>query len=250
MPTTTDTLRDAFVAARRAHSLVEMAGQPVPAGFDEALGVQAAVARELRQQQAGWKVMIAPDGTALAGLMAGPYLAPGDAYVGAADSPLLVEIELCLRLSGDLPYRPDQPWTRAQLLDRCDSVFLGIEIVESRLANWTGVPLPLWVADAVGHGGYVIGPDLDASILDDYAGHGCFVSLDGETLYEKPAVHNNGDPLVPVLAWANRRREAFFDLRAGQIVTTGSLCGGVLAPGKGEIITKLGSLAQVQLTLR
>ena len=52
------------------------------------------------------------------------------------------------------------------------------------------------------------------------------------------------------VAWANRKSDDLGSLTAGQIVTTGSLCGGVLSPGKGEVVTRLSPLATVTLTLR
>jgi 2-keto-4-pentenoate hydratase len=250
MPTTTETLRDALVTARRDKALIEMTEQPVPASFLEGLAVQAEIAKRLGQAQAGWKVAIAEGGLPVAGLMPGPYLAPGDVYEGAIGAELRVEIEIALRLSKDVPMRPGQPYSRAELLGCCDKAYLGIEIVESRLANWQGVPFALWLADALGHGGYYLGPELDMKVLDDLTGLGCFISLNGVTIYDQPAVHGNGDPMTPFLAWANRKDELMGGLRAGQIVTTGSLCGGVLSPGKGEIVTKLSPLGTVSLTLR
>ena len=250
MPTTTETLRDALVAARRDKALIEMTEQPVPASFLEGLGVQAEIAERLGHDKAGWKVAIAEDGLPVAGLMPGPWLAPGEVYDGAIGAELRVEIEIALRLSKDVPMRPNQPYSRAELLGHCDKAYLGIEIVESRLANWQGVPFALWLADALGHGGYYLGPELDMKVLDDLTGLGCFISLNGVTIYDQPAVHGNGDPMTPFLAWANRKNELMGGLRAGQIVTTGSLCGGVLSPGKGEIVTKLSPLGSVSLTLR
>jgi 2-keto-4-pentenoate hydratase len=250
MPTPNETVRDALVAARRDKSLIEMTSLPVPASFSDGMALQAEIAKRAGHAQAGWKVAIAADGAPVAGLMPGPYLKPGDVYDGAIGAELRVEIELGLRLARDVPFRPSQPYSRAELLGCCDKVFLGIEIVESRLANWTGVPFALWLADAMGHGGYFIGPDLDMKVLDDQSGLGCFISLNGVTIYDKPAVHGNGDPMTPFLAWANRKENVMTGLRAGQIVTTGSLCGGVLSPGKGEIVTKLSPLATVSLTLR
>lgn len=250
MPTTNETLRDALVAARRDKALIEMTEQPVPASFLEGLAVQAEIAKRLDHAQAGWKVAIAEGGLPVAGLMPGPYLAPGDVYDGAIGAELRVEIEIALRLAKDVPMRPGQPYSRAELLGYCDKAYLGIEIVESRLANWQGVPFALWLADALGHGGYFIGPELDIKVLDDLTGLGCFISLNGVTIYDQPAVHGNGDPMTPFLAWANRKDELMGGLRAGQIVTTGSLCGGVLSPGKGEIVTKLSPLGTVSLTLR
>lgn len=250
MPTTHETLRAVLVASRRDRSLIEMAAQPVPASFLDGLAIQADIAKTLGHAEAGWKVAIAEDGTPVAGLMPGPWLAPGDVYDGAIGAELRVEIEIALRLAKDVPMRPNQPYSRAELLAHCDKAYLGIEIVESRLANWQGVPFALWLADALGHGGYYLGQELDMKVLDEVAGLTCFISLNGVTIYDQPAVHANGDPVAPFLAWANRKDELMGGLRAGQIVTTGSLCGGVLSPGKGEIVTKLASLGGVSLTLR
>ncbi|CAH1650527.1 2-keto-4-pentenoate hydratase [Hyphomicrobiales bacterium] len=251
MPTTVETVRDALVRARRDRSLIETASLPVPETLADGLAAQAAIGQALGLPEAGWKVGIAEDGTPIAGLMPGPYPAPGGVYEAVAGAELRVEIELALRLSRDVPFRPDRPYSREELLACCDKAYLGIEIVESRLANWFGkVAFPLWLADAMGHGGYILGPEVAIATLDDLAGLSCFISLNGVTIYDQPAVHGNGDPMVPFLAWANRKHDNLGSLRAGQIVTTGSLCGGVLAPGKGEVVTKLAPLATVNLTLR
>ncbi|UZF93062.1 hypothetical protein [Bosea sp. NBC_00550] len=251
MPTTVETVRDALVQARRDRSLIETASLPVPESIADGLATQATVGRALDLPEAGWKVGIAEDGTPIAGLMPGPYLASGDVYEGAIGAELRIEIELALRLSRDVPFRPAQPYSRAELLACCDKAYLGIEIVESRLANWHGkVAFPLWLADALGHGGYILGSEIDIKTLDDLSGLGCFISLNGVTIYDQPAVHGNGDPMVPFLAWANRKHDNLGSLSAGQIITTGSLCGGVLSPGKGEVVTKLSPLATIALTLR
>lgn len=251
MPTTVETVRDALVQARRDRSLIETASLPVPESIADGLATQAAVGRALDLPEAGWKVGIAEDGTPIAGLMPGPYIASGDVYEGAIGAELRIEIELALRLSRDVSFRPAQPYSRAELLACCDKAYLGIEIVESRLANWHGkVAFPLWLADALGHGGYILGSEIDIKTLDDLSGLGCFISLNGVTIYDQPAVHGNGDPMVPFLAWANRKHDNLGSLSAGQIITTGSLCGGVLSPGKGEVVTKLSPLATVALTLR
>lgn len=251
MPTPNDKLVDALVGAYRDKSLLDIAGLPVPASYSEGMALQAEVAKRAGLGLAGWKVSLAPDGTPNAGLMAGPFLKPGDTYEGAVGAELRVEIELALRLARDVPFRPDQPYTREELLGYCDKAYLGIEIVESRLADWFGkVPLELWLVDVLGHGGYYIGPELDMKVLDDLTGLGCFISLNGVTIYDRPAEHGNGDPMVPFLAWANRKEDVMTGLTVGQIVTTGSLCGGVLSPGKGAVETRLSPLGSVSLTLR
>lgn len=251
MPTTAETIREALVAARAGRGLVDPASLPVPASLSEGLAIQREVSRAAGLQDLGWKVAIAEDGTPIAGLMPGPWLAARDTYEGAPGAELRVEIELCLRLSRDVPLRPGQPYSRSELLACCDQAFLGIEIVESRLSDWFGkVPMPLWLTDAMGHGGYLIGQELEMAVLDQIAGLHCFIALNGATIYDQPAFHANGDPMAPFLAWANRQDEGLGPLKAGQFVTTGSLCGGVLSPGKGEVLCRLSPLGELSFTLR
>lgn len=251
MPTTAETIRDALVTARRERTLLEIAELPVPASLSDGLAIQRDVSRRMGFADLGWKVAIAEDGTAIGGLMPGPWLSAGETYEGATGAELRVEIEIALRLVRDVPLRPQQPYSRAELLDHCDKAYLGIEIVESRLANWSGnVAMPLWLTDAMGHGGYFVGQELPKTVLDDLSGLDCFISLNGVTIYDRPAVHGNGDPMAPFLAWANRKEEGLGPLKAGQLVTTGSLCGGVLSPGKGEVVTRLAPLADLSFTLR
>ncbi len=251
MATTTElTLRDAFVQARRGRSLVDIETLPVPADLDEALAVQADVSSVMGYAHLGWKASIAENGRGLVGLMAGPYLKAGDTYRSVPGAELRVEIELAIRLGRDMPRRPGRPYSRAELIAHCHSAFVGIEIVESRIADWTHVPFPLWLADAMGHGGYIIGQDVPFEIFDDIGDLTCTVELDGDLLHDKPAHHANGDPLAPVLAWANRETESpLGGLVAGQIITTGSLCGGVLAPSFGPVIARLDPVAAISFAL-
>lgn len=251
MATTTETtLRDSFVKARRERSLVDIETLPVPANLEEALSVQADVSAALGYSHLGWKVSIGEGGRGLIGLMPGPFLKPGDTYRSVPGAELRVEIEIGIRLGRDMPRRPGKPYSREELLAYCHSAFVGIEIVESRIADWTHVPFPLWVADAMGHGGYIIGQDVPLEVFDSIGELTCTIELDGDVIYDKPAVHGNGDALAPVLAWANREQEsALGGLVAGQIITTGSLCGGVLAPTLGPVIARLDPLAAISFAL-
>jgi len=250
MATTTGNLADALIGARRGHSLLDIEALPVPADIDAGFAVQAEVSRALGYADAGWKVSIAEGGRPVAGLMPGPYLKSGDTHRSAHGAELRVEIELAVRLGRDMPLRPGRPYTREELIEHCDAALVGIEVVESRIADWTHVAFPLWLADAMGHGGYLIGPEVPFTIFDDIPALTCTVELDGDVLYERQAAHANGDPLVTALAWANRVVEGpLGELKAGQIITTGSLCGGVLAPTLGPVIARLDPITAISFAL-
>lgn len=251
MPTASETVRDALVSAYRDRALVKGAGLPALSGVAEGLAVQAQISQALGFEPKGWKVGIAEDGTPVAAPMPGPWLEAEDEYEGAPGADIRIEVELGLRLSRDLPVRPGKPYSRAEVLDHCDRVFLGIEIVESRFSDWRGeIDYPVRLADSLAHGGYLVGSDVSPRTLDYLSDLSCFIALEGTTLYDEPAVHANGDPVAPFIAWANRGEDVLGPLRAGQLVTTGSLCGGVLAPGKGLVVAALRPLGTLSLTLR
>lgn len=250
MATQTTSLTEALIDARRTHTLKPIGSLPVPADLDSALAVQADVSRALGQSIPGLKASVGEGGRGLAGIMSGPFLAAGDVYRAVPGAEIRIEIELAIRLGRDMPIRPGKPYTREELIAHCDAALIGIEIVESRIDDWTSVPFPLWLADCMGHGGYLLGPEVPFSIFDDVPALTCTVQLDDDVLYERQAVHANGDPLATALAWANRTQETpLGPLRAGQVITTGSLCGGVLAPNPGAIITRLDPVTAISFAL-
>ena len=51
----------------------------------------------------------------------------------------------------------------------------------------------------------------------------CRLWVDDELVNDKIGGHSLGDPIAPVLAWANTQGDALGGLKAGQIVTTGTL---------------------------
>ncbi len=66
---------------------------------------------------------------------------------------------------------------------------------------------------------------------------------------EVPARHVNVDPLAPLVAYANAPIDFAGGLRAGQIVTTGTLCGVVPLPAPGSVVTSLGALPPLAFEL-
>ena len=86
--------------------------------------------------------------------------------------------------------------------------------------------------------GYVIGTEPRA--LKDSL-DGLMVSLEfaGSEIYRAPAKHGFGTVLASVAAYA-AAQQPHLPLKAGTLVTTGSLCGLVLTSGTGHAIARLG----------
>ena len=206
----------------------------VPASREAAMAAQAACVALLGKPVAGWKVAIGPGGIPLAAPMLELHDAQAAAPVGCRVPALkAIEVEFAFRLRADLPARVGAPYGRDEVLGCVAAIHLGIELISFRLQEEAKVDLPLFLADRLGNGGYVLGPQVDRSTLETAIGRRASqdlrVLVDGETRYSAKPSHPNDDPLAPLVAYANAQNDALGGLRAGQIITTGSLCGVIAA---------------------
>ena len=156
-----------------------------------------------------------------------------------------VECELAVVLARDLP----GPCTAAQAADACGELMTSIELVENRYGNVKVSP-PLLVADAMFHAACVLGEpgphwrELDLRLLEGA------LSVDGEERGRGLGADLLGDPME-ALAWlaGSREASAFGGLRAGQVVTLGSVTTPVWLEGPCTVSVAFPPLAPVVLTL-
>ncbi|MBR0713880.1 fumarylacetoacetate hydrolase family protein [Bradyrhizobium liaoningense] len=170
----------------------------------------------------GWKVAIGPQQLPVAA----PLL---DLYPDSSDISLFrnctIEVELAVRLRTDLPRREAGTYERSDILDAIENAVLGIEVIGGRFDSVANVSFLSFLADNLGNRAYVVGDSVPLSALSEVNGLDCLVTLDGQPLYQAPASHPAGDPLLPLLAYANAQSDYLGGLKAGQLVTTGSLSG-------------------------
>ena len=213
-------LADHLIRAHRNDATFAVKPALVPATFAQAMQVQAATMAGLGAKAGGWKVGFSPDGQPVAGPMLDQDIRPsGVSWPLPAAGPVIVEVEIAVRLAHDLPARPEKPYTRDDIVAAIAEVLPGIELICSRLADGAASPFSAWLADRLGNLGYVFGPARADFHGLDLTALRCVLKLDGAVVHDRAGGHPQGDPLAPLLACANQPNE----LRAGQIITTGSL---------------------------
>jgi 2-keto-4-pentenoate hydratase len=243
-------LADLLVAARNTGQLLATQELAIPPDIAAALDVQAEVLALMQIPVLGWKVAIGPGAEPIAAPI-GPIANQSTDRAEFRWQPqTCIEVELALRLSGDIEPRPDQQWNRDEIISKIDSVWLGIEITGGRLLDGSSAPFPLFLADSLDNAGYLIGPQLKFEILDRVERGLVSLSIDGAASWKGMAAHANGDPLKPLLAVANARKLRLGGLRAGQIVTTGALCGVIPVPRPCPISVTFDQTATLHLTIR
>ncbi|MDH7799335.1 MULTISPECIES: fumarylacetoacetate hydrolase family protein [unclassified Beijerinckia] len=248
---TSSPLADVLLAAHSSATQARYGATLAPASAAEAYAVQVAVAQGLQAQASGWKVGFRPEG----GAFAAPVLSSGVVRSGArwrlapGIGGVKIEAELAIRFGRDLPLRPGQPYTRDDLLAAIDEIFVGIELVASRFSNVEEAPFDARVADNFNNGAYVIGGGTKTFSALDLSQIRCRLMVDGVVKNDRLGGHGDGDPLIPVVAWANVQADAFGGLRAGQFITTGTLNDPVPLNGPGKLEASLEGIGTVSVEI-
>ncbi len=213
---------DRLARARRARAEVSLEGAPTD--LADAYPVQAGVMKILGESVGGWKVGHDPQSKAPMGapMYASGFIASGASFTLAPGRPMIPEVEIAVRLSRDLPKRTGNAYTRDEILDSVSEMLLAFELIERRIPPKDS-PFAFNLADDLGNIGFVSGPaaanfrDLDLSALR------CRFWMGDELVNDRSGGHSKGDPLVPLVDWANGQRDLAGGMKAGQIVTLGSL---------------------------
>lgn len=211
----------------------------LPADLHQAMEAQNFLAAADDISSNAWKVTVSPEGQAVTG-----PLHPYAEAVSGVDIPwypgLKFETEIAVRLGKDLPIRAGKPYSRAEVVEAISSVYLGAELLVSAIRESGGVSFLLFVADRLGNSGYVLGPQVDRSLVDTAPGTSLKVIHAGRTIYDGPAQHPKGDVLTWLVDYANDGLRPEASLKAGALITTGTLSGAIELAEPGEIDILLG----------
>lgn len=237
-------IADELVRAHLTGAGVVSSSLPVPLSPAIAMQVQALVQQRLAKPVGGWKVAIGQQQLPVAA----PLL---DLYPDSSEISLFancaIEVELAVHLREDLPRRGTGAYERSDILDAIENVVLGIEVIGGRFDSAANVPFLSLLADNLGNRAYVVGGSVPLSALSEVNGLDCDVTLDRQPLHRAPASHPAGDPLLPLLAYANAQSDHLGGLKAGQVVTTGSLCGVLPVRAAGMLEARISQVGQISV---
>jgi len=130
-------------------------------------------------------------------------------------APFKIETELGFRLRHDLPARPNA-YSRDEIVAAIESVHASFEIVGARLGEPPDAAFTAFLADNLGNAYTVAASGCPCDALPQRA------LLHRQGTFCAEGSHPNGDPLGPLLAYANRQADALGGLKQGQLIITGS----------------------------
>jgi 2-keto-4-pentenoate hydratase len=192
--------------------------------------IQAGVLAALGETPALLKTAVQADGTGVAApIYASRTGLSGDFKLSAATvTGLEVEVGLVLRsdLTAEIANSDD-----AAIVEAIDHYFVGIEVCGTRFRDRSLASAQAGLSDNMQSYGYVTNP-THRELGADVDGFDVELSLDGVPFYSAAAKHGFGGVLNSFVAYAKAQVPAY-PLKAGTVITTGSLCGLVPVPSPG-----------------
>lgn len=226
-----------------------------PATRAEGYAIQAHLEAESAVPLWGWKIAatstagqkhINVDGP-LGGRILKEMVIPEGAPVPlAGDAMLVAEPEFVFRMGADLTPRAAE-YTQAEVMGAVAALHLGIEVPDSRFADFTKAGGPQLIADNACAHLFVLGAEAPALWRDlDLAQHRVACTVEGR--YDREGIGANvlGDPRFALTWLANELSRHGVTLRAGQYVTTGTCAVPLDIRASGDAITAdYGSLGRI-----
>jgi 2-keto-4-pentenoate hydratase len=187
--------------------------------------VQERVTKGLGATVAGWKVPKSPEGVRVAAPFYKHACVASGSNWDLRKGGMIFEIEIAFELKRDLPPRPGKPYSRDEVIDAIGDALIGIEMVGSRFDQPEAVTFPTLLGDNHGCAGYVTGSRVADWRKLDFRKLRCIAKMDGVVAFDKVDSHPQKDPLYSLVEYAGVQADRLGGLRAGQIITTGSMSG-------------------------
>jgi len=184
------------------------------------------------------KTAVHPDGVGVVAPIRSERFGQSGSYSLPLSRVIGLELEVGLVLARDLDSTTASA-DESEIIEAIDHYFVGIEVCGSRFRNRAEAGPIGGLADSMSAFGYVIDPTPrePGADIEAYDAH---LLLNGTPLHAGKARHSFGTVLSSFVAYA-RNQHPDYPLRAGTIVTTGSLCGLVPVSSPGHVVGRLGS---------
>jgi 2-keto-4-pentenoate hydratase len=225
---------------------VELPADCRPRSEAEAYAIQDAVAQQVGPVR-GWKTGAPrPDAEAAYAPIFNVVGEPGR-FPAATQRLFGIEAEVAFRLARDLPKR-DRSYGRDEVVAAIASMHPVIELVDTRFADFPKIDVLSKLADNQSNAALIYGSAVAGwqSLGIDLGRPPISVTFDGKVAAETTG-NSGGDPLRLLTALANHSTGRTGGLRAGDMITTGSITGITFAKPGAIVVADFGRLGTVRL---
>jgi 2-keto-4-pentenoate hydratase len=243
-------------ARRTGRQIEDMPQHLVPATPADGYAVNALVADIIGWRRLGWKVAGTNPDMMRRLRVSEPIYGRSFAQFEVASPATLahaslldpiVECEFFFYLGRDLPAR-SEAYGEPEVAASVARVHAGIEVAECRFPLGDLPPIPAILADGAANGRYVVGPEIEDWRQRDLAAMQVTLAVDGKVRRSGSGSEVMGDPLRVVTWLANARSRSGDGLRAGEMISSGTCTGMLLALAGQSMEARFGDLLPVEVT--
>lgn len=159
----------------------------------------------------------------------------------------VAEPEFAFRMGRDFAPR-DGGYDQAEVMAGVAALHMGIEVPDSRFADFTAVGDAALIADNACAHEFVLGPAMpDAWRSADLAAHGVSIAVAGGPTHEGRGANVLGDPRIALTWLVNELGRHGITLAAGEVVTTGTAATPIPIRAGDTVSADYGDLGAVQI---
>jgi 2-keto-4-pentenoate hydratase len=197
----------------------------------EGYTIQEQIENESSAPLFGWKIAatslagqahVDVDGPLVGRILAEQRLIAGDVYALGNNHMCVGELEFVFRFRRDIPPRHDI-WTATEAVAEVDSLYIAIEIPDSRYENYDRVGAPQLIADNACAHRFLLGPEASADWRAlDLSAHAVTGLVDDIAVERGGGGNVLGDPRAALAWFLCEQARYHLTVRKGQVVTTGT----------------------------
>ena len=195
----------------------------------------------------GWKVTVAstPEKPTYSPVFAKNVYGSTASFARGAFRKIGIECEIAYRIGRDLT---NPPYTRDQVADAIEGLVPLIEICDTRLVDRKGASDGWQIADGGGNGAFLVGAVIKDWRSINTQQQPVTLTFNGKTVADKVG-NPKPDLVVAVQLLANQAGNYCGGVRAGQVVTTGSMSGNIATEPGTEVVARFPGLGELRATL-
>jgi 2-keto-4-pentenoate hydratase len=257
-------LADRIVDGRLARKVMDfLAAETASLSEADAYKVQFAVHDRLAAagagwRQAGWKVAFSVpaqyeplklSGPAFAGIFQDGIRQSGAVFENGWPIKSGVECEMVAKMARDVP-KAAEPYTEQTIRPFVANLYCGMEVVDNRYGDVSKLSGPGRIADDVLQAACIVGTEIKDWQKLDFANVQGRSEHEGKELARGPGSMVMGGAMI-ALAWlANKLIEHGKQLKAGDMILTGSVHPPQFLPGPGTAKSEFAGLGSASITVR
>lgn len=238
------TAADLLISAhRQKRRIAELPTDITPADFSDAYAIQTQVWTALgqggAQRIANWKCgcQTAEADRFVAPIYSDRVFANGALVPAGLLHEIAAESEIAYRIGIDLDDR-GTPYTEAEVKAAIDAVVVTVEICDSRIEGWRGVPFYWQCADNQNSGAMVVGEAFSDWQGIDMENQEAQLWVDSELKVSRVGGNTVGDPIKVMTSSVNQVISRTGGVKVGDLFTAGSWVGTVVVEPGAEVIAR------------